>query len=124
MSGVREETRKVYIASDGKEFLDKNSAMLYEEELENTKIYLVRCNPDLTERGTLGKEYYISVRPYHGYGHDLMVEDYMYRKYGSRAAYVQGSLRTLNWDYKRVERKDLKVGTVVIKITEDNIKKV
>lgn len=121
---VEYKMRKVYIASDGKEFLDKEEAKKYEEYMKGFRYYIVRAEPELTERGTLQKTFYVAVKPHHNMGHDLMMEDYLYRRYGSTAAYVQGVARTQKWLYAKVDSNKIPEGTEILYITEDDLQNI
>lgn len=121
MSELKTKVTEVHITSDGKEFLNKDEALSHQKALNGMKYYKVYYHPDLTETGRLMKEMYVSVKPYHNMGHDLMLEDYLYKKLGSRAAYVQGVSRTQNWAYTKIDVKDIPGDETFINITEANI---
>lgn len=91
----------IYIAEDGKEFTDLISCLNYEkkvsEELIKTTYWHVIHGPDLTEgRGYYGLTYIKVVKSSYPETKDF-VEDFCYRTYGRKIAFVQGCSPMVNW---------------------------
>jgi hypothetical protein len=108
---VREENKVVYTTEDGKTFFDKKEAQRHEDTLKNTKAYQVRYCPDLNETGTLQKTGYIICNAQ--WGNDLWVEDWLYKKFGSRVAFVQGVAPTTNWTFQHIERNKVEAEKIL-----------
>ena len=71
-----EVTSKVYIADDGKRFLDRDECLNYEKNVlklkKDIKYFKVYHNPDLTEKGTLECVMLIAVYSNHGNHADIV----------------------------------------------------
>ena len=72
-------TKKVYVADDGKEFIDKEECEKYEEKMadlkKHMKYYCVRHCPDLTETGYFQYITFVAVYSTH-YEHQSIVEEW------------------------------------------------
>ena len=95
--GIEVVKKDVFITTDGLEFTDEAEARRHEERIKGTRYFKVFHGPDLTETGILQRSSVVSSKPRHNVGHELFVEEWAYKKFGSRAAYVQGVARTENW---------------------------
>lgn len=85
---MKEETKTVYTARDGKTFTEKGEAERYERYLDNFKTFKVWFSPDLNETGRLEKEGHVHV---HAKAHHKeMCEAFCYKKFGPRIDFVQG----------------------------------
>lgn len=91
---------ELYVADDGKEFLSKDEAIAYENEVlsrkKNICCFRISHNPDLTEgRGYAGLTYlFVECNdPYH----ELMVLNWCITNFGSPLAFVQGVSRMPKW---------------------------
>jgi hypothetical protein len=98
---MKQELKTVYITEDGKRFFSESEAKQHEQLMSNTKAYVVCYSPDLNETGNLGKIGYIICSA--KWSNDLWVEDYLYNKFGSRIAFVQGVSPTQKWRFERVD---------------------
>lgn len=92
---MEKETKEVYVTKDGKVFLTEARARGHERFLSDTKYFQVHYDPDLNETGSSRKIGYVAVIANHS--HELYALDYMYKKFGSQVAYVQGQSPTRNW---------------------------
>lgn len=114
--------KEVYITTDNKEFTDENLAKRHETKISRKKYYKVCYAPDLNETGIMTKTLYLSVEPASNMAHSLMVEDYLYHRFGSSVAYVQGVARTANWSYSKINLEDLSNNEKVLEITENDLR--
>ena len=84
------ETKKiiktVFIANDGKEFLDREECEKHEkfvkETLSNIAYFCVRCHPDLTETGLYQHKIYVAVLSKHYHLHEEIAFEWALRKFG------------------------------------------
>lgn len=113
---MREEKMTIYITSDNERFFSEEAAKKHEERLSNTRAYKVLYEPDLNETGKLGKKGYLIVESLHG--HKLWAEDWLYKKLGSRVAFVQGCVPVKNWTFERVDISDIKKSELLAKIVK------
>jgi hypothetical protein len=95
----------VYITTDDKKFFTESEARRHEETIAKTKAYKVHYGPDLTETGMRLKEGYIVVQA--DWSHELWVEDWLYKKFGNRIAFVQGVAPTENWTFHKVDMNEV-----------------
>lgn len=98
---MKKENTAVFITKDGKKFFNEQQAEQHEEALNNNRYYRVRYGPDLTETGNRLEVGYLIVKA--SWGHELWAEDWLYRKFGNRIAFVQGCAPTEKWTFGRVE---------------------
>lgn len=94
-----------YVTEDGKKFFSEVEAKAYEERIKNIKFYEVKYSPDLNETGNLMKFGYVKVQA--RWARELWLEDWLYGKFGSRVAFVQGSAPTWNWSYREVSLREV-----------------
>lgn len=113
---MEKRTMTVFVTKDGKRFFTEEEAKIHEEILNNTKAYKVRFSPDLTETGRLYDVGYLIVQA--GWSHSLWAEDWLYKKFGNRVAFVQGVAPTENWTFEEVELEEVEQGKLL-----DNLKK-
>ena len=63
-------TVEVFVAEDGKEFINEEDCSKYEngtlKDKKNIRYYIVRCNPDLTETGCMMSEIPVAVLSVYG----------------------------------------------------------
>lgn len=111
---MKSETRMVYTTNDGKTFLDEGEAKRHEERLNKTRAYLVRYAPDLNEKGNTTKEGYILCTA--NWSHELWVEDWLYKKFGNRVAFVQGVSPTINWSFSKVDIEKVDNSKLLVKL--------
>lgn len=116
---TKEVVKKVYIAEDGKEFLNKEECEKYEklceEVLSKIRYFRIACEPDLTETGLYQKTFYVAVfSPKYYYAQEI-AEEFALRKYGHfLIPSVQGygfqpsfdinSIKKEDWDGGRYEK--------------------
>lgn len=86
---MKEENRKVYVAEDGKEFLDKKECESYEKKVGNIKYFRVAHSPDLTETGSFVNRTYVAVYS-NCYHHKDVVINYFLQKFGYLCTSVMG----------------------------------
>ncbi len=100
-----ERTQRVFIADDGKEFLDELECRKYETEvlqrLRKMKFFRVMFCPDLTEGRGLQKAAVFAVDM--DYSHGLAVEDWCERNLGSRIGWVQGCSPVTAWTLREID---------------------
>jgi hypothetical protein len=105
---MKEVTRTIYEADDGTIFDSAEACKSHEaaavERERRTTYWRVTHGPDLTEgRGWYGAliiEAYVT-----GYGPvNAMVEDYCFRKFGRKVAFVQGCAPTENWRIVQIDK--------------------
>ena len=72
---MREETKKVFVADDGKVFVDKAECEKYESFKKDIKYFKVMANPDLTETGCMQNTYCVAVYSKH-FCHRHIVENW------------------------------------------------
>lgn len=110
----------VYLAADGKEFLNEEEAVAYEKAL-NTLYVLVSYQPDLNETGYFTKTGVIELVGTRGFAKEHAM-DVCYSKFGRQVAYVQGYAATKNWEVGKLlsikEYADLKIKNPNIKVVE------
>lgn len=122
---VEEIKDKVFQTSDGRKFLDIDEASLHQGKINNTKYYEVyfRKHQDYSENSsgfiddianTLGsvvqsyidkvsfRRNYIGVVPENDDGHEMMIEQVMYEKYGNKIGQSRNGDRFERWGYKEV----------------------
>lgn len=79
-------TKTVYVAKDGKEFLDKDECEKYEkfvkEILSNIRYFCIMCNPDLTETGLYQHKIYVAVLSKRYCLHKEIAIEWALRKFG------------------------------------------
>jgi hypothetical protein len=98
---MKTKTQKIYIAEDGKEFIDKvecekHDSKLKEEEKTVTFWQIVN-QPDLTEgRGHYGL-IYVKVKVGEYDSPLIFLQDYCVRTFGRPIAFVQGCSPMTNW---------------------------
>ena len=82
---MKEITKTIYIADDGKEFLTKEDCEKYEkfvkETLSRIEYFCIRCNPDLTETGYIQHKIYVAVWSNHYFHYEIAFE-WALRKFG------------------------------------------
>lgn len=98
--------KPVYVAADGKEFIDKAECERYEELLSKTTYWRVTHSPDLTEgRGYYGLSFFTFT-----YGGYLAPSDYMIdfciKRFGPKVEFVQGVSAIPNWTFEQVQLAD------------------
>lgn len=68
---------KVFVAEDGKEFINEEDCSKYEngtlKDKKNIRYYIVRCNPDLTETGCMMSEIPVAVLSVYGCHANIVV---------------------------------------------------
>ena len=106
---MKEKTKTVYFADDGKLFEHKAECEEYEAEIRKveakTTYWLVICNPDLTEgRGWYHRLYIRCVGPTNDPA--LWMTDWCFRQMGSPLTFVQGSAPTQKWMLRPTTRKE------------------
>lgn len=95
MTQVTELTTQ-YVAEDGTRFGTKAACEAYEAELKSYSYFRVIHSPDLTEgRGWYGLTV-LKVKAVQN-GDEALVQDWCYKTFGGRAAFVQGVSYTENW---------------------------
>lgn len=113
---MKSENRIVYTTNDGKTFFEESDAKRHEEQLNNTKAYLVRYAPDLNEKGCSTKEGYIICHA--NWSNELWVEDWLYQKFGNRVAFVQGVSPTSNWSFSKVPLEEVDNSKLLVKLVK------
>lgn len=106
---MKETTRTVYEAEDGKTFTDRKECERYEAGVMKrqrvTTYWLINHTPDLTEgRGFYRKalvECY-GPEPYHA---PLYMEDWCQRTYGRRLDFIMGVQPTEGWQLHKTDRE-------------------
>lgn len=73
----------VYIAKDGKEFLDENECASYEKLMDNIRYFRINTTPDLTETGLMQKSIAVLVYSDH-YSHYEIALNYAIKELGLR----------------------------------------
>lgn len=77
---TREIKKTIYVAFDGREFLEKKDCQQYEENIQtmktNVRCFSVRYNPDLTETGLFNSKMYIMVYSQH-FCFESIVENFL-----------------------------------------------
>ena len=83
---MKEKQTTTYMADDGKEFISKKECEVYEKKLASMQLWSVTHSPDCCEgRGYHGRTYIRTES-----AHQNEVEDFCYKKFGCKSAYVQG----------------------------------
>lgn len=105
---MKEVTRKIYEAEDGKVFEDAAACQRYEAEIKErekrTSYWRVTHKPDLTEgRGYYGCTFLEVYGP--EWAQQELVEDYCYRTHGRPVAFVQGVSPMRNWSVAKLTRE-------------------
>lgn len=104
-------TQTVYITDDGKKFFSKEEAEKHEQTLQNTTLWRVYHEPDLTEGRGWQRTTYLLVE----YGNtyqlllDELVVDFCYRHFGRPVAFVMGCNHcpTEAWIVRKVDLWEL-----------------
>lgn len=109
--------RTVFVAKDGKEFLNREEAIKHEKKLAKLKYFKVQSGPDLTETGRFYGERYFEVE---SDGKQLwFMRNYCYEKMGSEYDFVQGqkyaNAMCLNWKITELEGPPLNEPLIYIK---------
>lgn len=91
---------QVYIAKDGKEFINEEECLHYEDEvlkvLDKMKFFYSYHSPDLTEgRGFYGETYFAIYDPTGLHQHRAL--EYLVSKYKQPIEYVQGCAAIINY---------------------------
>lgn len=92
---MQEKTIKktVYVAADGKEFLEKEECLKHEKLLDEVfskiQYFTVFCEPDLTETGSFTKEIHVAVYSTH-YFHKEIAFQWALNRFGYLGVSVQG----------------------------------
>lgn len=99
-----EKQSTIYIAKDGKEFTDKAACEKHEKKLDSQQLWSVTHNPDLSEgRGYYGRTYL------HTESASLdEVDDFCFKKFGSKCVYVQGArnCKMSGWSVTLITNKE------------------
>lgn len=85
---MREVTIHAYETSDGKQFATFEEAQEHQDWLDFSKVFFVQHDFDLTEGRGYYKKGLVVVTAKQG--HEEIVEDYCYNKFGQRIGYVMG----------------------------------
>lgn len=123
---MREETKTVYYADDGKVFESKTACEVYEADLlkraQQTSYWVVYYNSDLTEgRGYCSLVYIEAYIPAPYPFPQEWVEDWCYRTFGRKLAFVQGVSPMSAWTLSRIDRTtylrcpDSSLGSTIVK---------
>lgn len=63
---------KVFIADDGKKFLDEDECKRYDKIIKNIRYFLVKHTPDLTETGLFKEISVVAVYSENGYHREIV----------------------------------------------------
>lgn len=87
-------TKTVFVANDGKEFLNKEDCENYEkfvkEVLSRIKYFCIQCHPDLTETGYFMHKIYVAVFSKHYFYKEIVFEWALRKFNGYLGESVQG----------------------------------
>lgn len=110
---MRREELTVYIANDGKRFFSEAEAIKHEEVMSQTKAYMVFHSPDLST-GDFIKGGFAIVQS--SGDNELWLEDWLYKKFGSRVAFIKGRKPTENWAYEEIDISDVNERRIIADI--------
>lgn len=107
---MREETKIVYYADDGSMFEDRALCEAYEAEVQKkakqTSYWVVHYNPDLTEgRGYCSLVYIEAYIPPNWPSPQVWLEDWCYKSFGRKLAFIQGVMPTESWVLIKIDRE-------------------
>lgn len=87
----------VYVADDGKQFLNKHQCELHEENLAQYTYWAVNHNPDLTEGRGFYQTTYLKVKCRFKHATESLLIDHCFNTYGNKTSFVMGVSPTPNW---------------------------
>lgn len=104
---MKQETRSVYVAEDGKVFDSETECSAHEEvltkeklRLKKIKFYSISHSPDLTEgRGLFGCTYLAIEDDYY---HNHYMLDYCKKNFGDSVQFVQGACPIPGWEFREI----------------------
>ena len=118
---MREETKSVYIAEDGKIFDNPVDCEKYELELKKeektTSYWRVIHGPDLTEGRGYSKMTLVKVCgvEYESY-RQVLITDWCFRTMGRMAAFIQGVAPMANWTVSKIDKEQYNDSNAYIQI--------
>ena len=102
-----EKTTKIWIANDGREFLDGNECAAHETELERivkqVSYWTIWHSPDTTEGRGFNAcfEAKVTIDETWPEPTEIYIQDYCERKYGAILTYVMGVQSTKAWSFAK-----------------------
>lgn len=108
---MKEETRKVFVAEDGKPFDTEAACKVHEDyltgrkmRLDKMRFFCVTHSPDLTEgRGWYGLTYVaLEVTESYSKDHELWLRDFCFTQFGYAMQFVQGCAPMNGWHYSEI----------------------
>lgn len=105
-SSVQKEMREVYVTTDGENFNDSETAEAHQAELDEKLFFFnIWGSPDTTEKGTMRFLGYAKVMGSE-FNASLYLQDALYKKFGSRTAYVQGVSPCEAWAFAKLTKDE------------------
>ena len=104
---TKEKRTKIFITSDGTEFLSELEATNYIKNIlerkEKIKYFKISYGPDLTEGRGYCKLLLVAIEG--NFNHQLFVEDFCERNIGSRMAWIMGMSPISRWNLTEVDEE-------------------